>query len=131
VLYRWAATAAYGVLAGAYFAGTQFVLDLRPELLEALWYSSGPSVALLVLAAAIGFVAGRWGVALGALGPLVVAVPLHLSGHITPWHHPTRPLETAPNLTALLAAITLSAVFARKRLGPRQPWSTLNENWSR
>jgi hypothetical protein len=131
VLYRLLATVAYGACAGVYFAGTQFVVDLRPELLEELWYSWVPSVALLVLAAAAGFGVGSWWATLGALVPLLVAVPLHLSGHITPWHDPTRPLDTAPHLSALLAAITLVAVLARQRLGPRQPWSTLDENWSR
>jgi hypothetical protein len=131
VLYRSAATAAYALLAGAYFAGTQFVVNLWPELVEELWYSWGPSVALLVIAAAAGFVVGRWWAVLGAIAPLFVAVPLQLSGHVTPWHDPARPLDTAPELSALLAATTLVAVRARKRLGPRQPWSTLNETWSR
>jgi hypothetical protein len=131
VRYHVAMTVAYAALGAAYFAGTQFAVDLRPEPLEGLWYSWGPSVALLLLAVAVGFTVGRWWAVLGALGPLVVAVPLHLSGHITPWHDPTRPLDTAPLESALLAALTAFAVLARKRLGPRQPWSTLDENWSR
>ena len=125
------AVLAYGVLAGAYFAGTQFAVDFRARPLEELWYSAAPSIAVLVLAAAAGFGVGRWWAALGALGPIVVAVPLHLDGHVTPWHDPTRPLDTAPTPSAVLAAITLSAVLVRLRLGPRRAWTTLGENWSR
>lgn len=130
VRYRAALTVAYAAVAGAYFAGTQFAVDLRPQPLEELWYSWGPSVALLLFAAAVGFAVGRWWAVLGALGPLVVAVPLQLSGHVTPWHDPARPLDTAPLTAALLASITVLSVLARRRLGPRQPWSALNEHWS-
>lgn len=129
--YGVAMTVAYAALAAAYFAGTQFAVDLRPQALEELWYSWTPSVALLLAAALVGFAVGRWWAVLGALGPLAVAVPLHLSGHITPWHDPTRPLDTAPLESALLGALTAFAVLARRRLGPRRPWSTLDENWSR
>jgi hypothetical protein len=129
--WRLATTLAFGMLTGAYFAGTQFAVGFRPEPLEELWYSAAPSLALLLLAAAAGFGVGRWWAALGALGPIVVAVPLHLDGHVTPWHDPTRPPDTAPTLSAVLAALTLSAVLVRLRLGPRRAWTTLDENWSR
>jgi hypothetical protein len=119
VAYRLGLTAAYGVGAGAYFAGTQFALDFRPRLLEELWYSAAPSLALLAFALGVGFAVGRWWATLGAAGTLVVAMPLQLAGHVTPWHDPTRPLDTAPALAAILAFLTLAAVVARRRLGAR------------
>ena len=131
VRYRLALVASYAVLAGSYFAGTQFVLDPRPRLLYEVWYSSGPGVGLVFLALAVGFAVGRSWALLGAVGPLVVGIPLQLSGHITPWHDPARPLDSAPDMSVLLACLTFFGVAARKRLGPRRPWATLAENWPR
>jgi hypothetical protein len=120
----------FAAATGAYFAGTQFAVRPWPQPIYELWYSAAPGLAILALAPVIGFAVGRWWAVLGALGPLAVAVPLQLSGHVTPWHDPTRPLDTAPLVTGVLVAFTAVAVLARKRLGPRQPWTRLDETWS-
>ena len=109
------------------FVGGQFAVTPQPRVLYELWYSPAPWIAVLVLAFASGFVSARWWALLPALGPLLAALPLQLGGHVTPWHDPTRPLDTAPWVSAavgLACAIGILVGHARRRPSVAEPRAT-------
>ena len=109
--------ASFAVWVAGVFAGSMFALDLWPQPLEDLWYSSARIVVTLAFAVAVGAYVGPWSL-VTALAPLVPAIPLQLAGHVAPWESAWRPLDVAP-WYAVVLLVTLSVGAVARQVAGR------------